>query len=140
MWVVVKIRIPFWVLTIIRHLVFRVPKRDHNFDNNYPCSLTLKGLNPLSPLSEYQGRLALDDHGRHGRLLLAQRPHSGGAQDLKFSHSLLLCWGSWGVGFDLVPLSSLKRGMGVVPKLGFWVLGHLPESVQGSRLGGPKDP
>ena len=27
MWVVVKIRVPFWVLTIVRHLVFRVPKQ-----------------------------------------------------------------------------------------------------------------
>ena len=26
-WVVVKIRIPFWVLNIIRHLLFRVPKK-----------------------------------------------------------------------------------------------------------------
>ena len=36
MWVVVNIRVPFRVLTIIRHLIFRVPKRDPNFDN-YPC-------------------------------------------------------------------------------------------------------
>ena len=26
-WVVVKIRVSFWVLIIIRHLVFRVPKK-----------------------------------------------------------------------------------------------------------------
>ena len=26
-WVVVKIMIPFWVLIIIRHLIFRVPKK-----------------------------------------------------------------------------------------------------------------
>ena len=26
-WVVVKIMVPFWVLNIIRHLVFRVPKK-----------------------------------------------------------------------------------------------------------------
>ena len=26
-WVVVKIRVPFWVLNIIRHLIFRVPKK-----------------------------------------------------------------------------------------------------------------
>ena len=32
-WVVVKTMVPFWVLNIIRHLVFRGPKRDHNFDN-----------------------------------------------------------------------------------------------------------
>ena len=25
--VVVKIRVPFWVLIIIRHLIFRVPKK-----------------------------------------------------------------------------------------------------------------
>ena len=31
----VKIRVPFWVLNLIRHLIFRVPKRDPNFDN-YP--------------------------------------------------------------------------------------------------------
>ena len=28
--------VPFWVLHIIRHLLFRVPKRDPNFDN-HPC-------------------------------------------------------------------------------------------------------
>ena len=27
MWVVVKIMVPFWVLIIIRHLIFRVPKK-----------------------------------------------------------------------------------------------------------------
>ena len=26
-WVVVKIMVPFWVLIIIRHLLFRVPKK-----------------------------------------------------------------------------------------------------------------
>ena len=36
MWVVVKIRVPFWVPIIIRHLLFKVPKMDHNFDN-HPC-------------------------------------------------------------------------------------------------------
>ena len=30
MWVVVKIRVPFGVLNIIRHLLFRVPKKDPN--------------------------------------------------------------------------------------------------------------
>ena len=34
-WVIVKIVVPFWVLNIIRHLMSRVPKRDHNSDN-YP--------------------------------------------------------------------------------------------------------
>ena len=34
-WVVVKIRVPFWVPMIIRHLSFRVPKKDPSFDN-YP--------------------------------------------------------------------------------------------------------
>ena len=27
MWVVVRIMVPFWVLNIVRHLLFRVPKR-----------------------------------------------------------------------------------------------------------------
>ena len=31
--------VPFWVPIIIRHLLFRVPKRDHNFDN-YPYDVT----------------------------------------------------------------------------------------------------
>ena len=36
MWVVVNTRVvPFWVLIIVRHLIFRYPKRDPNFDN-YP--------------------------------------------------------------------------------------------------------
>ena len=33
-WVVVKIMVPFGVPIIIRHLLFRVPTRDHNFDNH----------------------------------------------------------------------------------------------------------
>ena len=33
-WVVVKTMVPFWVPSIIRHLLFRVPKRDLNFDNH----------------------------------------------------------------------------------------------------------
>ena len=33
--VVVKIMVPFWVPNIVRHRLFRVPKRGHNFDN-YP--------------------------------------------------------------------------------------------------------
>ena len=27
MWVVVKIMVPFWIAIIIRHLIFRVPKK-----------------------------------------------------------------------------------------------------------------
>ena len=34
---VVKIMVLFWIPIIIRHLIFRVPKRDHNFDN-HPCN------------------------------------------------------------------------------------------------------
>ena len=33
-WVVVNILVLFWIPIIIRHLIFRVPKRDHNFDNH----------------------------------------------------------------------------------------------------------
>ena len=33
-WVVVKIMVPFRILSIIRHLVFRGPKGDQNFDNH----------------------------------------------------------------------------------------------------------
>ena len=36
MWVVVKIMVPSWIPTIMRHLIFRVPKKSHNFDN-HPC-------------------------------------------------------------------------------------------------------
>ena len=36
MWVVVKIMVPFWVPNIIRHPIFRMSKRNPNFDN-YPC-------------------------------------------------------------------------------------------------------
>ena len=36
-WVVVKIMVPFWIPIIIRHRIFRVLQRDHNFDNHpYP--------------------------------------------------------------------------------------------------------
>ena len=34
MWAVVKIMDPFWIPIIIRHLIFRVPKKDHNFENH----------------------------------------------------------------------------------------------------------
>ena len=34
-WVVVKIMVPFWLLLVIRHLVFRGPKKgDRSFDNH----------------------------------------------------------------------------------------------------------
>ena len=33
-WVVVKIMVLFGVRIIIRPLIFRVPKKDHNFDNH----------------------------------------------------------------------------------------------------------
>ena len=33
-WVVVKMMVPFWIPIVIRHLIFRGPKRDHNFDNH----------------------------------------------------------------------------------------------------------
>ena len=33
-WVVVKSMVPFWIPIILRHLVFRYPKRNHNFDNH----------------------------------------------------------------------------------------------------------
>ena len=33
-WVFVQVMVFFWVRNIIRHLVFREHKRDHNFDNH----------------------------------------------------------------------------------------------------------
>ena len=33
-WVLVKIMVPFGIPIIMRHVIFRVPKRDHNFDNH----------------------------------------------------------------------------------------------------------
>ena len=33
-WVVIKIMVPFWIPIIVRPLIFRVPKRGHNFDNH----------------------------------------------------------------------------------------------------------
>ena len=38
-WVIVKIMVPFWIPMIMRHLVFRVPKKGHNFDNRPPIQL-----------------------------------------------------------------------------------------------------
>ena len=37
------IMVPVWVPIIIRHLLFRAPKRDFNFDN-YPFGGILKGI------------------------------------------------------------------------------------------------
>ena len=34
-WVVVKIMVPFWVLVIIRHLMFRAPKRGPNLTTTH---------------------------------------------------------------------------------------------------------
>ena len=42
MWDVVKIMVPFWVPIILRHLKFRVPKRDHSFDIP-PCAFSSLG-------------------------------------------------------------------------------------------------
>ena len=39
--------VPFWVPNIVRHLIFRVPKRDHNFDN-HPISLGFVGFRVFS--------------------------------------------------------------------------------------------
>ena len=33
-WVVAKIMVPFWIPIIIRHLILRVPKKDHHFGNH----------------------------------------------------------------------------------------------------------
>ena len=38
-WVVVKMMVPFGVLSVIRHLVCRDPEGDHNFDN-HPYALS----------------------------------------------------------------------------------------------------
>ena len=64
---VVKVRVPFLVLSIVRHLLFRLyPKRDPNFDN-HPYGLD--SLNPQVPkvgssLSELrQGRFGKLDTG-----------------------------------------------------------------------------
>ena len=32
MWAVVKIMVPLWIPVILRHPIFRVPIRDHDFD------------------------------------------------------------------------------------------------------------
>ena len=37
--------VPFWVSNIIRHLLFKVPKKDHNFDN-YPYKTTSQTMKP----------------------------------------------------------------------------------------------
>ena len=47
-WVVVKIMVPFWIPSIIRHLVYRGPKKgDHNFDN-HPYSWPMEQTPPES--------------------------------------------------------------------------------------------
>ena len=54
MWVVVKIMVPFWIAIIIRRLIFRVPKRDHNFDSHlcvYMKSCTVSVATPMQATS-----------------------------------------------------------------------------------------
>ena len=46
---VVKITVPFWIPIIIRHLIFRVPKRDHHFDNHVGLRVECFGLK-MAPL------------------------------------------------------------------------------------------
>ena len=52
-WVVVKVIVPFWIPIIIRHLIFRVPTRNHNFDNHpYTCfEFWAQGLGCQNPAS-----------------------------------------------------------------------------------------
>ena len=50
-WVVVKIMVPFWIPTIIRHLIFRAPKRDHNFDNHPYGTVPFDNLDPYGTLA-----------------------------------------------------------------------------------------
>ena len=42
--VAVKIMVPFWIPMIIRHLIFKYPKKDHNFDNHPYGGLGFKGF------------------------------------------------------------------------------------------------
>ena len=51
MWVVVKIMVPFWVPILVRHLIFRVPKKTgHNFDNHPYSSMSMLRLQNPRPL------------------------------------------------------------------------------------------
>ena len=57
----VKIMVRFWIPNIIRHLIFRVPKRDHNFDNHPYVNPVLRSPDmrvvfsgPLTDLSHQQ--------------------------------------------------------------------------------------
>ena len=62
LWVVVKIMVPFWIHTIIWHLIFRVPKRDHNFDNHLykPSFHLIYILSSIQfPLLGYIGAISL---------------------------------------------------------------------------------
>ena len=60
--------VSFWVPNMVRHLIFRVPKRDQNFDN-HPCKQTLK-LQPgflklqfLKPNKALKGMVGLRGRG-----------------------------------------------------------------------------
>ena len=39
--------VPFWIPTIIPHRIFRVPKKDHNFDNHPYVPINLETVNPV---------------------------------------------------------------------------------------------
>ena len=49
MWAVLNITDPFWILSILRHLIFRGNKRDLCF-GNYPCVSLGLGLGILAVL------------------------------------------------------------------------------------------
>ena len=56
-WVVVKIMVPFWVPILIRGLIFRVPKRDHNFDiHPYRVNIVVIRVRVSSSGSHRSGR------------------------------------------------------------------------------------
>ena len=68
-WVVVKIMVPFWVIKQIRHLGFRGPKREHEFDNRpYFYDICKKRL-PQFEFSQdlYTAPATWEGKGREGK-------------------------------------------------------------------------
>ena len=63
-WVAVNIMVLFWILSIVRHTVFRDPKRDHNFDNHPYQWFNLLEPVPMLPRALRQAAVPAAQHSR----------------------------------------------------------------------------
>ena len=105
---VVSIRVLFWVPTIIRHLLFRVPKKGLTFDN-YPHG----SRRPLTGARLHACKLRsterLRAHRDHLLLGLAWVPYSQAAMNLLLQRRLYAA--SWALVLNLQDVWEVEEGL-----------------------------